>query len=366
MIHMIDTKRLVKVVPTVTRAHDKFSRYGPIQSHEVRDIKVAESETLKKLKAAWQTYELQVDVKDNLVNFNSNYERSLSILKDLEYSAKDVELFSIALAEFQDENYFAQKAGLFLSALINAGRESDYVIHTTHLQKELSDLCYRNEKNVIVKGNVGVDFGTESVKGSMIVDGNAHLLVGHLMNSGKITVRGNSKGWVGQSMRSGTIIINGDGGDFVGAEMKDGKIIIRGNANGAVGNRMENGEIKVYGNGGNMVGWAMKGGLIRIKGNVTEELAYCMYGGQVIVEGDAGYKSGKGMRNGIVIIKGNAGDRLGSDMIGGTIILHGNAGYGIGFNMHGGELHLNGEFRSFAAGGYKPKGRIYNKGTALL
>ena len=51
---MISAQRLVRVVPTITRANDKFRRYGPIDKHEVRKADITGQSYFEQVKRARQ------------------------------------------------------------------------------------------------------------------------------------------------------------------------------------------------------------------------------------------------------------------------------------------------------------------------
>jgi hypothetical protein len=69
-----------------------------------------------------------------------------------DFSADDIERFSIVLEENESEWNFSRKAGIFLSALVNNGREHHYRVQTAHLQQPLSYLGYRNVKHLTIEG----------------------------------------------------------------------------------------------------------------------------------------------------------------------------------------------------------------------
>ncbi|NYZ74133.1 hypothetical protein H0O00_03245 [Candidatus Micrarchaeota archaeon] len=199
---------------------NRFSRYRPETEKAVRKVEVVEDETLRQLKEAWKTCSYTGDS-------NGDYPEMLKIVKKLRYSAKDVENFSVALAEFRDEKGFSDSAGLFLSALINSGTDSDYVIHTNHWGVPVTIGEY-NTKNITVNGDAGNHLGFAMNGGSIIVNGNARWHPGGLMRGGSIIVNGDAGWYVGLNMRGGSITMNGDAGKGAGAGMRGGEIHIEG------------------------------------------------------------------------------------------------------------------------------------------
>ena len=185
-------------------ASDNFGRYKREKKQKVRSFAHEENKVVQQLKDLFRNYNWSGAIVDD-----SNYPEILALIKDIKYSAKDVELFSIALAEFQDHPLFSGKAGFFLSALINGGAETNYTLHLEHLEEELCFLGYQNTKNIRIIGNAGI-------------------WVGVGMLNGTITIEGNARFQLGMSMRGGTIILNGDAHLEVGAFMRGGEIHLNG------------------------------------------------------------------------------------------------------------------------------------------
>ena len=192
-------------VPLVVAVSGRFGKYRPEEERDVRKVAVEKDQVLEQLKAAWKRYDC--DVCKFLPK--ELYQIALKQVKGLVYSAKDVEKFSLALAEFQDEEWFSLKAGYFLSALINNGRESEYTIHTRHLGQKIDELGHGNTKNITVNGDVG-------------------RTVGHEMKGGTIHVEGDMDGNAGWAMEGGTIILEGNAGPAVRWLMAGGEIHLNG------------------------------------------------------------------------------------------------------------------------------------------
>lgn len=222
-----------------------FRRYSDEDTKAVRVPEVKEDATLKALKAAWSRYEGGTQLQPG------HDERMENLIGKIEYTAEDIEKFSIALAEFQDEPAFEVKAGVFLSALINNCDDTEFVVHTEHLSHSPNALGFRNTKNITVIGDVG---------GSL----------GNSMQGGTIRVKGNAASGVGWEMISGEIVVEGNADDNIGWCMLGGKIVINGNARSNVGYGMQSGEIHIGGdfwNLGNVYGEGrIKGGKIFHKG----------------------------------------------------------------------------------------------------
>jgi len=252
------TGRNVVRVSSVVAFGSRFGKYKPEEEKEVRKIEVKEDEVLRQLKAAWRRF---ASAK------RSGCEDALKAVGKLKYSAADVEKFSIALVEFQDESGFGFAAGYFLSALINRGGVSDYVIHTRHLAKKIYYLGIENYKNITVNGDVGGELGYLMKSRSIIVNGNVESNVGKFMKRGTIIVAGNVDVGVGEYMKGGTIIVNGNATDGVGTFMGGGAITVQGDASGEIGFMMYGGEIRIEGEIGR-ISPTIRGGKIYHKGKL--------------------------------------------------------------------------------------------------
>ena len=224
---------------------NKFSKYKPEEEKAVRTPEVVKYET--QLKLAWNMIWYKSTAYQR---FHADYENMLDMVKTLEYSAKDIEEFSLALGEFQGEKYFANKAGLFLSALINNCNDKDFIIHTVQFTEPLGYIGYRNTKNIVVNGDAGE--------------------------------------LCGERMEGGSIIVNGDAGDCCGEEMEGGTITVEGHAGHSCGERMKGGAITVKGNACVWCGLNMRGGSITVKGDVGNDCGAGMHSGEIRIEGEIG------------------------------------------------------------------------------
>jgi hypothetical protein len=219
----------------------RFGRFKDEDEKAVRAPDVVEDQALKQLRAAWQ----KVEWKES---GGGNYSACLEAIKGLKYTSKDVEKFSVACIQLQDESKFF-RAGVFLSALINNCPDRDFVIHTRHLSRIMHHLGYKNTKNITVSGDVGGGLGRE-------------------MECGTITVEGNAYGGIGDRMEGGSISVKGSATHSVGCGMKNGKITIGGDVENRLGEKMVGGTIEVHGNAGDDVGWNMNGGEIHVYGTL--------------------------------------------------------------------------------------------------
>ena len=197
-----------------------LKQIGKQKEVEERQIEIRRNPKLDEICRDYETW--LGDSKDDL---DKDYERALEFSRR-EYSAKDIEDFSLELKRFEDKRGF-EESGLFLSALTNYSEKERFVIVTEHLSKKIDFIGYKNKKVVEVSGNAGNNVGWHN-SGEISVGGNAGNWVG-LNNSGKISVGGNAGDWVGLN-NSGEISVSGDAGNKVGWDNR-GKIEIKGKIN---------------------------------------------------------------------------------------------------------------------------------------
>ena len=174
-----------RIVPSVVAAGSRFGRYEPEEERHVKSADIKEDEVLRQLRAAWAKCSPRLYNADHY-----SYEDTFVKLSHISCSAADVERFSLVLAEFQDEKWFSYKAGIFLSAIVNNGRDSDYVVRTGHLKSPPDSLGCKNRKNLTIIGDVGDWLGSYMAGGRITLKGNAGIQVGYGMEGGEIFIHG--------------------------------------------------------------------------------------------------------------------------------------------------------------------------------
>jgi len=256
---------VVKKIPATLSASSRFDGFRREPLHGVRIREVEMDPALEAMKSAWMMCRISKD-NNGVTNLGMNYCRMLELMDKRGYAAKDIERFSISLAEFQNEENFPIKAGLYLSALMNASEDTGFVIHTAHLGGSIENLGYHNSKDIKIDGHAGNGIGYDMHAGSIIVDGDAGGYVGAWMNGGSIIVKGDATDTAGTGMEGGAITIEGDALGWVGNKMRDGTITINGNAAYYAGSLMAGGTIIVNGHAGIEIGQEMEGGKLILNG----------------------------------------------------------------------------------------------------
>ena len=177
-----------KTKPTHVHALAVSKRFGRYKTEDPKPIRKKDQKidrVLEQLKEAWAKYKHD---KDEGVGIGCS--KVLLLTWRIKYSSRDVEKFSLALVEFQDEEDFRYKAGIFLSSLINNGKDGDYVIHTRYLDKKIHWLGFMNRKNIVIEGNVGHFLGAFMEGGTIVLNGNCGDDLGHFMAGGSIILNG--------------------------------------------------------------------------------------------------------------------------------------------------------------------------------
>ena len=202
----------------------KFQRYKPEKPKTVRQLQVySKNPTQAKLTIAWNSFHF-IDGSSHDVG----YQNALSSIKDIDYSAKDVERFALQLYNSWGDELFGKEAGIFLSALANSGKEQDYRLFLEHIDEQLCFIGLRNTKHINVSGCAGNLVGYKMASGTITVDGNVLDGLGDGLEGGKIIVHG-TVGGLGENMRGGEIHLEAEQDiDALIKNVKHGKIFHMG------------------------------------------------------------------------------------------------------------------------------------------
>ncbi len=200
--------------------------FGNKQIHPKK--KNGEDKVLAELLGAWEAIPF-----DNF-DIERSYGEALEVARNLQYNGDDVGNFSRALELYKDTKHFHTKAGIVLSALINAGEGLFYNINVKGVDG-ISKLGFRNSKIVRVRGNLGPHAGFESLEGSsIIVEGDVGYAAG-AWGSGALLVTGSAGDFAGLGASGGYVQIVGGAGNHV-AELLDGACMYVHGEMGSLGN----------------------------------------------------------------------------------------------------------------------------------
>ena len=253
------------VLPPVLAVGKRLGKFGKrdgIREEPKRDAKVVQNQALKEITVAWEKF-LVSEFTGNVAQ--EGYELALKTVSDakLEYDAADVTSFSLTLAKYEGYEQVGERAGIFLSALVNAGKDKEYTIYADQIQ--IFYLGTYNSKDLTIIGNCGGGLATEMVGGSITVNGNCND-IGNFIRSGQITVNGYVRlvTTVGfwSSKTPVTIIINGDADEI--RSVRFGVVSVR-NVRSVFA--LAGGEVRIEGECGNC---NPKDGRVFIKGQLIE------------------------------------------------------------------------------------------------
>jgi hypothetical protein len=150
------------------------------------------------------------------------YEIAEKYVKEIEYSAEDIEDFCFALENTQKIPYLIPgPAGIYISALCNYAKEEEIFLKLSELKTEINLIGFRLQKGkqLVIEGDTG-DFTGIGLEG------------------GELVVEGNAKNWTGAGMRGGKILVKKNIGLHTGEWMMGGEIYVGGRVRG-LGNIVE-------------------------------------------------------------------------------------------------------------------------------
>jgi formylmethanofuran dehydrogenase subunit C len=267
-------------------ARRRFGAYKEESQKGTRDV-VVENEAIREMLDAWNQMKLY---HPTMIDPHGDHQGILSAVRDIGYTSEDVKAFCVALTDFQKEDHFAFKTGLFLSALINGGNEEEYIINIEHLEERIERLGFANRKKVTVIGDLGKHTGAFMERGSLTIKGNVGDDAGIALTGGHIIIQGCADESVGNGMTGGQITVKESCRDCVGVRMTGGDITIEGNVYGDVGLMMKGGSITVNGDvikedlkARGIVGYGMEGGEIFLNGSY--HLRASIIGGRIFHKG---------------------------------------------------------------------------------
>jgi hypothetical protein len=154
------------------------------------------------------------------------YEVAEKYVKEIHYTAEDIEDFCFALENTQRIPYLIPgPAGIYISALCNYAKEEEIVLRLSELKTEINLVGFRlsKGKRLMIEGDTGDFTGIGLEGGELVIDGNA-------------------KNWTGAGMRGGKILVKKNVGLHTGEWMMGGEIYSGGRVRG-LGNIVEG---KVY------------------------------------------------------------------------------------------------------------------------
>ena len=163
------------------------------------------SDAVARLKKLWAGFKVDKEI-GNERSAATFYKKAVTLVKGCGYGPADVEGFSKELVKFQRERNFADKAGIFLSALVNQGKPGSYRVWANYLEKTVCWLGYRNRNSLDIMGDAGRHFAIGMKSGTLQLYGDA-VDAGN-MRGGKVIIHGNVE-CISGNMAGGSIFVWG-------------------------------------------------------------------------------------------------------------------------------------------------------------
>ncbi|MFH0860863.1 MAG: hypothetical protein V1921_06645 [Candidatus Altiarchaeota archaeon] len=136
-------------------------------------------------------------------------------------------IYDAILPNYALDESGTQRAGMFLTALIQKSKESELKL-TLHHPVDALGYKLKAEKTVRIKGNIGSHTGYDMERGRFEIDGNAENKTGIFMKNGVIHITGNAGYFTGTGMENGELRIDGKTADRVSPNFRGGKIYENG------------------------------------------------------------------------------------------------------------------------------------------
>lgn len=202
----------------------RFKGFKPESEASVRGADVQKTTQTKAIMAAWFADKFEGDC-----NADYAYGCALDALSGIRATAAEINEFIEFLKTLpeNDLNYkggkydFRERAGTFLSALINTSEEPVFDINLSGLVP-LDDLAYENCKDLTITGNVGDNVGFAN-EGKLEIFGDSGDMLGFAHGGGELILWGHCQGEAGQCMDGGKLVIHGEF-EALGDEMTGGEI----------------------------------------------------------------------------------------------------------------------------------------------
>jgi hypothetical protein len=184
-------------------ASKRFGQYKREDAKKHRNAEIKPNETTAKLRRLWQRF---IEVEDPKSGFqeafdDNAYKDAVEILGQEKISAEDIMVFLLSLTEkdVNDDSLTMDRydqrgyLGIFISAMVNESRDSDFVLRTEQLDFLIDCLGYRNRKIITITGDVGQYLGCGMEDGSITVMGRAENQFGDQMTGGEIHLEGDGE-----------------------------------------------------------------------------------------------------------------------------------------------------------------------------
>jgi len=259
-------------------ASGRFGHFKPETEKKNRQADIRKGPALKRILEAWHSIDL--DSPSGSLRCGRAtieiYDTVADRLSGINARQTDIDAFIAYLKVRESDHHDADKAGLFLSALVNTGCQKSYRIDLRGMA-QLNQVAFRNCKRITVQCYKGEYFAS--------------------YNAAQVTIRGNVFG-VAIGQTGGKTVVHGDC-IHVATKLMGGEVIVLGSAEN-VGFMMQGGRVDIKGRVEPVIdenhiqfGEAMEGGEISVNSYDTESVDKPHpYGGRIIIAGFLFFENG--------------------------------------------------------------------------
>lgn len=208
-----------------TNAVKKFQKYKGEGANPIREVAVKENPGVIQMIGNWKKVDrvfdrLQIERIMEVFLYQKKaeeyFERMLPVAnKGGGFSAREIAAFCLH-KEFVDscssgmlQVWDTVKPAVFISALIDASPDNEFIINVAHLPIHICNFGVRNRKQVEVIGDLGMNTGIIMEGGKLVVHGNTNLHLGERMRGGNIIVKGTAESPIGGGSKGGRIDMEG-------------------------------------------------------------------------------------------------------------------------------------------------------------
>lgn len=192
----------------------------------------------------------------------------------LDYKKEDVEKFCLNMEEATPHFQFAQRSGVYLTALIKrlAKTEQDFKLNFMALHMPPGNVGMELENITLnIIGDCGATVGMKSRNLTVIVDGNVGDHACQNAIKPNLKIKGNAGNYLFDAVKDGAAVIRGNAGSNVANHAHYSKVSVHGDVGSRMGFLAENCKIFVNGCAGGELGCEAKQTEISVEGGVTDK-----------------------------------------------------------------------------------------------
>ena len=223
------------------KMEDLLGALGSESEQEKHKLEIERSPAVDDLCERFRAFLLQYDY----MKMRNQYDDAAGYIPT-KCNARDVQQFSILMAEHQEDVAFPLCAGAYLSALVSHCTDKEVTIVTQHLNSYVELLGWHNQGHtLVIRGDVD-SVATDMKGGKVIVEGLATRVAGYRMKGGELILQQFRGECIGEALNGGKIVCHANVSSKVGTNMRDGEIWIDGSC-GGLGKDITGGNIYVQG-----------------------------------------------------------------------------------------------------------------------